>query len=47
MNDTGNLAETLRVAVGLRYDSTHTIAVNDGICNGTPLCPQENTLPRK
>ena len=32
MNDTGNLAETLRVAVGLCYDSTHNIAVNDGIC---------------
>ena len=36
MNDTANLAETLRVAVGLCYDSTHNIAVNDGICNGTP-----------
>ena len=36
MNDTGNLAETLRVAIGLCYDATHNIAVNDGICNGTP-----------
>ena len=36
MNDTGNLAETLCVAVGLCYDTTHNIAVNDGICNGTP-----------
>ena len=36
MNDTGNLAESLCVAVDLRYDTTHNIAVNDGICNGTP-----------
>ena len=36
MNDTGNLAETLRVAVGLCYDTTHNILVKDGICNGTP-----------
>ena len=36
MNDTGNLAETLCVAIGLCYDTTHNIAVNDGICNGTP-----------
>ena len=35
-NDTGNLAEILYVAVGLCYDTTHNIAVNDGICNGTP-----------
>ena len=36
MNDTGNLAENLCVAVDLCYDTTHNIAVNDGICNGTP-----------
>ena len=36
MNDTGNLAETLRVAAGLCYDTTHNISVEDGICNGTP-----------
>ena len=34
--DTENLAETVRVGVGLCYDSVHNIAVNDGICNGTP-----------
>ena len=36
MNDTGNLAELLKVAVGLCYDTTHNISVEDGICNGTP-----------
>ena len=36
MNDTGNLAERLCVAVGLCYDTTHNIDVKDGICNGTP-----------
>ena len=35
-NDTGNLNELLRVAVGLRYDTTHNVSVGDGICNGTP-----------
>ena len=52
MNDTGNLAETLRVAVGLCYDTTHNIAVNDGICNGTPCIlkkihyiESENVIP--
>ena len=36
INDTGNLAETLCVAAGLCYDTTHNISVTDGICNGTP-----------
>ena len=36
MNDTGNLAENVCVAVDLCYDTSHNIAVNDGICNGTP-----------
>ena len=36
MNDTGNLSEHLKVAVGLCYDTTHNISVLDGICNGTP-----------
>ena len=35
-NDTGNLSEVLKVAVGLCYDTTHNISVHDGICNGTP-----------
>ena len=35
-NDTGNLCETLKVAVGLSYVTTHNILVSDGICNGTP-----------
>ena len=35
-NDTGNLSENLKVAVGLCYDTTHNILVSDGICNGTP-----------
>ena len=35
-NDTGNLSEILKVAVGLGYDTTHNISVSDGICNGTP-----------
>ena len=35
-NDTGNLCENLKVAVGLCYVTTHNILVNDGICNGTP-----------
>ena len=35
-NDTGNLSETLKVAVGLCYDTTHNVSVMDGICNGTP-----------
>ena len=36
MNDTGNLSEKLRVAVGLCYNTTHNVSVADGICNGTP-----------
>ena len=36
INDTGNLSEILKVAVGLRYDTTHNVSVADGICNGTP-----------
>ena len=35
-NDTGNLSENLKVAVGLNYDTTHNVSVSDGICNGTP-----------
>ena len=35
-NDTGNLSENLKIAVGLCYDTTHNISVSDGICNGTP-----------
>ena len=35
-NDTGNLCESLKVAVGLYYVTTHNISVSDGICNGTP-----------
>ena len=35
-NDTGNLSEILKIAVGLCYDTTHNISVHDGICNGTP-----------
>ena len=41
MSDTGNLCENLRVAVGLRYDTTHNISVSDGICNGTPCVLQK------
>ena len=36
INETGNLNENLRVAVGLCYDTTHNVSVADGICNGTP-----------
>ena len=35
-NDTGNLSQVLKVALGLQYDTTHNISVADGICNGTP-----------
>ena len=35
-NDTGNLSQTLKIAVGLQYDTTHNISIEDGICNGTP-----------
>ena len=35
-NDTGNLSEKLQIAVGLQYDTTHNISIEDGICNGTP-----------
>ena len=35
-NDTGNLSEMLKVAVGLHYDTTHNVSIADGICNGTP-----------
>ena len=35
-NDTGNLSETLKIAVGLKYDTTHNVSVEDGVCNGTP-----------
>ena len=36
VNDTGNLSEHLKVAVGLCYNTTHNVSVADGICNGTP-----------
>ena len=36
INDTGNLSEKLKVAVGLCYDTTHNVSVIDGICNGSP-----------
>ena len=36
VNDTGNLSENLKVAVGLCYNTTHNVSVTDGICNGTP-----------
>ena len=36
VNDTGNLSEHLKVAVGLCYITTHNVSVTDGICNGTP-----------
>ena len=36
INDTANLSEDLRVAVGLSYDTTHNVSVADGICNGSP-----------
>ena len=35
-NETGNLMNVVKVAVGLCYDTTHNISVDDGICNGTP-----------
>ena len=35
-NDTGNLSEILKVALGLQYDTTHNVSIADGICNGTP-----------
>ena len=35
-NETGNLMNIVKVAVGLCYDTTHNISVDDGICNGTP-----------
>ena len=35
MNDTGNLSEHLKVALGLCSNRTHNIYVADGICNGT------------
>ena len=40
-NDTGNLCERLKVAVGLSYVTTHNILVSDGICNGTPCILQK------
>ena len=46
MSDTGNLSETLRVAVGLSYDTTHNVSVTDGICNGTPCVLKKFTLWR-
>ena len=36
INDTGNLSENLKVAIGLGYITTHNVSVTDGICNGTP-----------
>ena len=52
MNDTGNLAEILCVAVGLCFDTYHNIAVKDNICNGTPCIVKklhyfesENAIP--
>ena len=44
INDTGNLSEHLKVAVGLCYDTTHNVSVSDGICNGTPCVLKENSL---
>ena len=35
-NETGNLMNVVKFAVGLCYDTTHNISVEDGICNGTP-----------
>ena len=35
-SDTGNLSEVLKVALGLQYDTTHNVSIQDGICNGTP-----------
>ena len=35
-NDTGNLSQVLKVALGLQYDTTHNVSIEDGICNGTP-----------
>ena len=35
-NDTGNLSQILKVALGLQYDTTHNVSIEDGICNGTP-----------
>ena len=35
-NDAGNLSQVLKVALGLQYDTTHNISIEDGICNGTP-----------
>ena len=35
-NDTGNLSEVLKAAIGLQYDTTHNVSIEDGICNGTP-----------
>ena len=35
-NETGNLMNVVKVAVGLCYDTTHNVSVEDGICNGTP-----------
>ena len=34
-NDTGNLSQVLKVALGLQYDTTHNVSIEDGICNGT------------
>ena len=30
------MSQVLKVAVGLQYDTTHNISIEDGICNGTP-----------
>ena len=35
-NETGNLMNVIKIAVGLCYDTTHNISVDDGLCNGTP-----------
>ena len=43
-NDTGNLSETLRDAVGLCYDTTNNVSVTDGICNGTSCSLEKSTI---
>ena len=35
-SETGNLMNIIKVAVGLCYDTSHNISVDDGLCNGTP-----------
>ena len=44
-NETGNLMNVVKVAVGLCYDTTHNISVEDGICNGTPCVLKKIQFP--